>query len=182
MAQYDNKTIIITGAAKGQGRAAAIAFAKEGANVVAFDLAQKLCYPAYNNTCKNDMECLKAEIAAFGGKVLLTFGDVRKADEVKVAVDAAYDTFGSVDILFNNAGICAYGLVHELPEQEWDTMMDINCKGAFLFCKYAVPYMQRQKRCYHQQFVYCRIARYEQALPLCRLQMGYGGFDKIAGY
>ncbi len=145
MDDFKAKTIIITGAAKGQGRAAAIAFAKEGANVVAFDLEQKICYPAYNDTCKSDMDTLAAEIESLGGKILLTFGDVRNAAQVKAAVDAAFAAFGSIDILFNNAGICAYGYVHELPEKEWDDMMDINCKGAFLFCKYAAQYMQQQK-------------------------------------
>lgn len=145
MKEFKNKTIIITGAAKGQGRATAIAFAKEGANVVAFDLAQKLCYPSYNTTCKNDMETLKAEIESFGGKVLLCYGDVRKECDAKNTVEAAQKEFGSVDILFNNAGICAYGLACDLSEEEWDTMMDINCKGAFLFCKHAIPFMQKQK-------------------------------------
>lgn len=143
--EFQNKTIIITGAAKGQGRAAAIAFAREGANVVAFDLAEKICYPAYNNTCKNDMETLKSEIESFGGKALLCYGDVRKEQDVKDTVNKAIETYHSIDILFNNAGICAYGMVDELTEAEWDSMMDINCKGAFLFCKHVVPHMKKQK-------------------------------------
>ncbi|HHU43313.1 MAG: SDR family oxidoreductase [Bacillota bacterium] len=143
--KFSNKTIIITGAAKGQGRATAIAFAKNGANIVAFDLPNRLCYPAYNDACQNDLISLKKEINSFGGKVEICFGDVRNEKDVIQTVNVAAEKFKTIDILFNNAGICAYGMAHELTEEEWDFMMDINCKGAFLFSKHVIPHMRRQK-------------------------------------
>jgi NAD(P)-dependent dehydrogenase (short-subunit alcohol dehydrogenase family) len=76
----------------------------------------------------------------------LTFeGDVRDDDAVTAAVDATVAEFGRVDVLFNNAGICAYGLTHELTEEAWDAMIDINLKGAWLVARRVIPVMMRQK-------------------------------------
>lgn len=143
--EFKNKTVIITGAAKGQGRAVALAFAKEGANIVCFDLAKKISYPAYNDAKPDGMVSLKEKIEKLGAQAVLCYGDVRNESDVKKTVEEAAEAFGTVDILFNNAGICAYGMAHELTENEWDAMMDINCKGAFFFAKHCIPYMQRQK-------------------------------------
>lgn len=146
MKEFENKTILITGAAKGQGRACAKEFAKQGANIIAFDLKQKIEYPCYNNTCKSDMETLKEEIEINGGNILLCFGDVRNETEVQNAVKEGWEKYGRIDILFNNAGICAYANADEMTEKEWDAMMDINCKGAFLFCKHCIPFMKKQNK------------------------------------
>lgn len=143
--EFKNKTVLITGAAKGQGRGTAVAFAREGANLILFDLAKKIEYPSYNDTDKGELESLKAEIQALGGNAIACYGDVRNEDDVKNAVAEGVKAFGTVDVLFNNAGICAYGMAHELSVDEWDAMMDINCKGAFLFAKHCIPYMQKQR-------------------------------------
>lgn len=58
------------------------------------------------------------------------YSDIKIDSDIKTAVYETISQFGRIDILFNNAGICAYGLVHELPEEEWDAMIDINLKGA----------------------------------------------------
>lgn len=145
MGEFSGKTVFITGAAKGQGRAVAIAFAKEGANIVAFDLPAKISYPAYNNTCKDDLLNLKDEVMGIGSKIEVFCGDVRIASDVKNAVDKAVEAFGNIDVLFNNAGICAYAKAHEMTEDEWDTMLDINLKGCWLVSKYVIPYMMNNK-------------------------------------
>ena len=145
MGEFNSKTVLITGAAKGQGRCAALRFAKEGANIVALDLGQKIEYPAYNRSAGEDLERLKSEIEAIGGRCVAAPADVRNATEVAAAVKAGTDAFGTIDILFNNAGICAYGLSHELTEDEWDAMIDINLKGAWLVSKYVIPHMIAQK-------------------------------------
>ncbi len=145
MKEFENKTVFITGAAKGQGRGVALAFAKEGANIVAFDLGERIGYPAYNRSCGRDLEQLKADVEAAGGQIEIGAGDVRSADDVQKAVTAGVGRFGAIDILFNNAGICAYGLSHELSENEWDAMLDINLKGAWLVSKYVIPHMIEKK-------------------------------------
>jgi len=143
--EFSGKTVLITGAAKGQGRGVALAFAKEGANIVALDLGEKIEYPAYNRAAGADLEKLQQDIEALGAKVVIATGDVRVASEVEAAVAKGIEAFGKIDILFNNAGICAYGATHELPEAEWDAMLDINLKGAWLVSKYVIPHMINAK-------------------------------------
>jgi NAD(P)-dependent dehydrogenase (short-subunit alcohol dehydrogenase family) len=145
MGQFTEKTVFITGAAKGQGRAVALAFAREGANIVGFDLGRKISYPAYNNSSSDDLEILKKDIEALGSKAFIYTGDVRIAKDVENAVAGGVEAFGTIDVLFNNAGICAYGLAHELTEAEWDSMIDINLKGSWLAAKYVIPHLIAQK-------------------------------------
>ncbi len=144
--EFEGKTIFVTGAAKGQGRAVSLAFAKEGANVIAFDLGETISYPAYNRSSNEDLEKLKEEVEALGkGEILLYGGDVRKATDVKEAVERGIHRFGHIDILFSNAGIAAYGKAHELEEEQWDAVIDINLKGGWLVSKYVIPHMIEQK-------------------------------------
>jgi SDR family mycofactocin-dependent oxidoreductase len=145
MGEFTGKTVFITGAAKGQGRAVALAFAKEGANIVGFDLGSRISYPAYNNSSSDELDRLKRDVEALGAKAAVFTGDVRKAENVERAVAGGAEAFGTIDVLFNNAGICAYGLAHELAEAEWDAMLDINLKGSWLTAKYVIPYMIKQK-------------------------------------
>jgi SDR family mycofactocin-dependent oxidoreductase len=145
MGEFTGKTIFITGAGKGQGRATALAFAREGANIAAFDLGAKIDYPAYNNSSSGDLEKLVCDVRALGANIVTCAGDIRSEADVRRAVDKTVQAFGQIDVLFNNAGICAYGLTHELKEEEWDSMLDINLKGAWLAAKYVIPHMRRQK-------------------------------------
>ena len=146
MADFTNKTVFITGAAKGQGRAVALALAEEGANIIAFDLGEKIAYPAYNRSSNKDLERLKDDVIAKGGKILIYAGDVRKAEDVKEAVELGVKEFGTIDILFSNAGIAAYGNTWELTEEQWDAMIDINLRGGWLVSKYVIPHMIEAKK------------------------------------
>ena len=103
MGEFNNKVVYITGAAKGQGRAFALAFAKEGADIIAFDLAQKMSYPAYNEGSSAELDSLKAEIEALGRKCVTFAGDVRKEADCKAAVEKGVKELGRIDILINNA-------------------------------------------------------------------------------
>ena len=71
--------------------------------------------------------------------------DVRDDAAVTAAVERAADHFGRIDLLFNNAGICAYGLAHEMTEEEWDAMIDINLKGAWLVARRVIPAHDRRR-------------------------------------
>ena len=143
--EFQGKTIFITGAAKGQGRAVALEFATQGANIIAFDLGERIEYPAYNRSSNEDLEKLKTDVEALGAKILIYAGDVRKAENVKEAVDRGIAEFGSIDILFSNAGIAAYGYSWELTEEQWDALIDVNLKGGFLTSKYIIPHMIEKK-------------------------------------
>lgn len=142
--EFSGKVAFVTGAAHGQGRATALALAKAGARIAGFDVARPLSYPGYGMGSRGDLESLAAECAAVGSECLTIAGDVRNDADVTVAVDRTVERFGRIDVLFNNAGICAYGLAHELTEEAWDAMLDINLKGAWLVARRIIPVMIRQ--------------------------------------
>jgi SDR family mycofactocin-dependent oxidoreductase len=145
MAEFSGRVAFVTGAAHGQGRATALALAKAGASIAAYDVARPLEYPGYGMGTSADLQSLAAECEAVGAACAVFAGDVRDDDAVTRAVDAAVERFGRIDILFNNAGICGYGLAHELTEEAWDAMIDINLKGAWLVARRVIPVMIRQK-------------------------------------
>jgi SDR family mycofactocin-dependent oxidoreductase len=142
----DRPVALITGAAHGQGRAASLALAADGYDVVALDVAAALAYPGYEMGTSHELESLRAECEAAGAACLPAVADVRDAAAVAEAVRAAVERFGRIDVLFNNAGICAYGLAHELTEAEWDAMLDINLKGAWIVARHVIPHMIAAER------------------------------------
>ncbi len=142
--EFAGRVAFITGAAHGQGRATALALAKAGARIAAFDVAKPLPYPGYALGSQDDLRSLQAECREAGSDCLTFKGDVRDDDAITTAVDGTVAEFGSIDVLFNNAGICAYGLAHELTEEAWDSMIDINLKGSWLVARRVIPIMIRQ--------------------------------------
>jgi len=143
--EFDGKVAFITGAAHGQGRAVALALATAGARIAAFDVARPLAYPGYELGTQDDLHSLQSACREAGSDCLAFEGDVRDDAAITAAVDATLADFGRIDVLFNNAGICAYGLAHELTEDAWDAMIDINLKGSWLVARRVIPVMIRQK-------------------------------------
>lgn len=139
------RVALITGAAHGQGRASALALAKEGVRIAAFDLCRELEYPGYRMGAANELDSLATECAALGVECLPLAGDVRDDAAIVRAVETIQERFGRIDVLFNNAGICGYGMAHELSEAAWDAMLDINLKGAWLMARRVIPFMIEQK-------------------------------------
>jgi NAD(P)-dependent dehydrogenase (short-subunit alcohol dehydrogenase family) len=129
--KLQRRVAIVTGAASGIGRASAIAFAREGARVVAVDID------------KRNGEETAAMIAALGGEVFFAHADVANEADVKLFVQEALALWGKIDILFNNAGVVLVKPLEEMTGDEWDRVMAINVKAAFLAIKYAVPHMRR---------------------------------------
>ena len=129
-----NKVAIITGSAGGMGQAAAGLFAQEGASVVVTDVN----VAAGEDTVKG--------IRDAGGKAIFVKANVANEDEVKAMVETAMDTFGHVDILYNNAGIMPTddGSVTDISEAVWDRVLDVNLKSAFLCSKHVIPHMVKQ--------------------------------------
>lgn len=142
---FAGRVAFITGAAHGQGRAVAFALAEAGADIVAFDVAAKIEYPAYAQGSSAELDSLVAEVHALGRRALAFVGDVRDSAAIQQAVDAAIAEFGRIDVLFNNAGIVAYAAADEMTELEWDAMIDVNLKGPFLVARSVIPVMKAQR-------------------------------------
>jgi NAD(P)-dependent dehydrogenase (short-subunit alcohol dehydrogenase family) len=130
--RFQDKVIVITGAGKGIGRACALAFAREGGAVVIGDVSEA------------DGDETVRQIAEAGGKALFVRCDIRSAADVQRLIGEAVERFGGVDVLHNNAGVAKYGTVDEMSEEDWDFVVDINLKGSFLTCKYAIPEMRKR--------------------------------------
>ncbi len=143
--ELEGQVALITGAAHGQGRATALMLARAGMNIAALDVARTLAYPAYGMGTSEELTSLAAEVSAIGRECAVYAADVRDDSAVGPAVADTARRFGHIDVLFNNAGICAYGLAHEMPESEWDAMIDINLKGAWIVARHVIPHMIREK-------------------------------------
>jgi SDR family mycofactocin-dependent oxidoreductase len=145
MNELAGRVALVTGAAHGQGRATALALAREGAHVAALDVARPLDYPGYALGAPEDLNALAVECRGLGVECLPFQADVRDDSAVSAAVAETVRRLGRIDVLFNNAGICAYGLAHELTEEAWDAMLDINLKGAWLTARRVIPHMMARK-------------------------------------
>jgi len=143
--EFQGKVAFITGAAHGQGRAVALALAAEGARITAYDIARQIAYPGYKLGTQDDLATLEREIKDKGSDAIVFAGDVRDDGAISKAVSETRTRFGGIDILFNNAGICFYGKSHELSEEAWDTMLDINLKGPWLVGRRIIPLMIEKK-------------------------------------
>ncbi len=131
--RLENKTALITGAASGIGRETALLFAREGANVVCVDI---------NDAAGQETVQM---IQDDGGQVIYVHADISNAADCQNMVQAAEDSFGQLNILFNNAGIMhsADDDAINTEEDVWDLTMAINVKGVYLGCKYGIPALRR---------------------------------------
>ena len=134
MGMLDGKVALVTGAARGIGKAIALKFASEGADVAFTDLV-------INEAAEETI----AEIAAYGHKVKGYASNAANFDETHAVVEEILKDFGKIDILVNNAGITKDGLVMRMSEQQWDAVIAVNLKSAFNFIHAVIPSMARQK-------------------------------------
>ncbi len=130
---FSDKAAIVTGATRGIGRAIALELARRGANV-AFNYAHSV----------EAAESLKAEIEALGVRALASQCDVASLDAATEMVKQTKDEFGRIDFLINNAGITKDTLILRMKEEEWDSVIDTNLKGAWNFAKASLRVMLRQ--------------------------------------
>ena len=134
MKLLEGKVALVTGAARGIGKAIALKFAQEGANVVFTDLV-----------IDENGENTKKEIEAFGVKALAIASNAANFEEAHSVVDQIMKEFGKLDILVNNAGITKDGLMMRMSEAQWDAVINVNLKSAFNFVHAVTPIMMRQK-------------------------------------
>lgn len=129
--RLEGKVAIITGAASGQGQAAARLFCREGAKVVVADMDA------------NGGQETVSEIKASGGEATFVEVDVSKMADLQRMVKAAIDTYGKLNVLYNNAGFAGIGGLEEITEEQWDRTLNVMSKGAFFATKFAVPEIKK---------------------------------------
>jgi 3-oxoacyl-[acyl-carrier protein] reductase len=127
-----NRAAIITGAARGIGKAIALTFVREGAKVALVDIEQERS------------EILKDEIKKRNGDAIAISCDITKSAEVKAMMAQVHKAFSRIDILVNNAGIIRRGTIETVTEEDWDRVIEVNLKGTFNCCKAVVEFMKQQ--------------------------------------
>ena len=128
-----DKVAVVTGASRGIGKSISLALAKQGARIVAADITLK------------GMDELLAEIKALGSEGIAVEGNVTVAADTEKMIEQAVATYGRVDILVNNAGITRDGLLLRMKDEDWDAVLTVNLKGAFLCSRAAAKVMTKQR-------------------------------------
>lgn len=128
-----DRIAVVTGASRGIGRSISLALAAKGATIVAVDMDQAAT------------DTIVAELQAAGAKALAVVGNVTVAADVERMIEAAMEAFGRVDILVNNAGITRDGLLMRMKDEDWDAVLNVNLKGAFLCTRAAFKVMSKQR-------------------------------------
>ncbi len=132
MFDFADKAVLVTGAGAGIGEAAALAFARDGAQVAL-------------NSVSASAEAAAKRIRARGYEAIFAKGDVSSSQEARRIVEKTAEAFGKIDIVVNCAGIVCGGNVEETDLDTWNRTMEVNVTGTFLVCKYAMPYLRRTK-------------------------------------
>lgn len=128
--RYSGKVAFVSGSGSGIGRATALAFAREGASIVAADISER------------DNDETARMIEGLGARVLAVKCDVTRGDDIQAALEKAMTTFGRLDVAFNNAGIeQPVAPLADLTEQAWDRVVQVNLRSVFLCMKYQIPLM-----------------------------------------
>jgi 3-oxoacyl-[acyl-carrier protein] reductase len=127
-----NRVAVVTGAARGIGKAIALTFLREGAKVAIID------------SDRERLEILKKDMGKENKEVMVIPCDITKSSEVNGMVDQVRKRFGRIDILVNNAGIIRRGTIETVTEEEWDSVIEVNLKGTFNCCKAVVEFMKQQ--------------------------------------
>lgn len=143
MGLCDNRTVVITGAARGLGRAYALAFGAEGANVVVNDIGTSLSGEGRDTSAA---DAVVEEIRTAGGKAIASHEDITDWDAAKRIVDGALEAFGDLHVVVNNAGIVRDRMFVSATPEEWDATMHVHLRGHFCLSRHAVNYWRDKQK------------------------------------
>ena len=140
------KVALITGAARGIGRATAIEFAQQGANLILLDICDDIDVVPYSLASSSQLNYCAELCRELGSTVVVCKADIRSMSQVEDAVAVGIARFGKVDVLLNNAGIASPSgeIVHDVSEEQWQVMIDVNLSGAWRMIKAVGKYMATQ--------------------------------------
>ena len=148
MGELDGRVVLITGAARGQGRAHAVTCARAGADVVAVDIGHQIGSVPYPLATEADLKETARLVEAEGRTAVSAAADVRSQAELDAAVRSGLEAFGRIDVCIANAGIWAVGSFWELDETQWSEMLDVNLSGVWRTAKSVAPTMiERRSGC-----------------------------------
>lgn len=146
MGELDGKVALITGGARGFGRAMALLFAREGADVAIADIAGELGSERIAGMATpSDLDRTAEEIEALGRRAVAIQADVTEAESCQRMADTVLGALGRIDVLCANAGVFSLAPSWELTEEEWDAVLGVNLKGVWLTTKYVVPHMMERR-------------------------------------
>lgn len=140
------RVAVVTGAARGIGRACALRLAEEGADIAVLDISGPVPTVPYEPSSTHQLEETASAVRALGRRCLPLVADVRDGNAMRSAVATAAGELGSVDVLVAAAGIDSWGSAWELTDDQWDAMLAVNLKGVWQSAKAVSPHMIRQQR------------------------------------
>ena len=140
--RVEGKVAFITGAARGQGRSHALTLAREGADIIAVDIAKQIDSVPYPMATPDDLAETVKQVEALDRRIVAAEADVRDYDALKQALDEGVAELGRLDIVSANAGVFGFGTVQELAEQTWRDMIDVNLTGEWHAVKAAIPHLR----------------------------------------
>jgi NAD(P)-dependent dehydrogenase (short-subunit alcohol dehydrogenase family) len=145
MGELDGRVVLITGAARGQGRAHAIRCASEGADIVAVDIDHDLSTVPYSLATADDLKDTTSQVEGLGRRILSTRADVRSQEQLDAAVAEALAAFGRLDVCIANAGIWSVNAFWEIDEVQWGQLIDVNLGGVWRTAKAVAPCLIEQR-------------------------------------
>ena len=142
--RFEGQVVFITGAARGQGRAEAVRFAAEGADIIALDICADLSTTTYPGPTPKDLAETARLVENYDRRAVTSIADVRDFDAVKAALEQGVSELGRLDVVVANAGMTTLAPAWEIPLENWDVTIGVNLTGAFYTARAAIPIMIEQ--------------------------------------
>ncbi|WP_069801963.1 mycofactocin-coupled SDR family oxidoreductase [Thermogemmatispora onikobensis] len=144
--RFADRVVLITGAARGQGRAHALAFAREGARLVICDACRQYRTVPYPLAHPEELATVAREIEALGRPVIAAQVDVTNLPAMEALAERARRELGPIDVVVANAGLYSFALSWQMTEEHWDETVNVDLKGVWITCKVAIPQMLERRQ------------------------------------